>query len=64
MFGTFKNDTIINMARAIQFTKYNQQYGQNNQSNIISNTIRTNSGIITVILLVALTQRVETQAKA
>ena len=44
--------------------KYNQQYGQSNQSTMTSNTIRTTPGVVLVILLVALTQRPETRAKA
>ena len=56
-----QSDTINNMARAIQSKQYNQQYGQSNQSNMVSNTINMNWGV--VILSVALTQRSETWAK-
>ena len=44
--------------------KYDQQYGQSNQSDMTSDTIRTTSGVVMVTLLVALRRRPETRAKA
>ena len=44
--------------------KYNQRYGQSDQSDMTSDTIRTIPGVVTVTLLVALRRRPETQAKA
>ena len=44
--------------------KYNQRYGQADQSDMISDTIRTTPRVVTVTSLVALRQRPETRAKA
>ena len=44
--------------------EYDQQYGQSNQSDMTSDTIRTTPGMVTVTSLVAFRQRPETRAKA
>ena len=59
---------MISKAENISEYKYNQsntnqQYGQSNQSDMTSNTIKTKPRIATVTLPVALTQKAETQAK-
>ena len=44
--------------------KYDQRYGQSDQSDMTSNTIRRTSEVVTVTSLVVLRRRPETQAKA
>ena len=49
-----------NIIKVIQLTIRPEQY---NQSNMTSNTIRTNPGVVTVTSSVALMRRPETQTK-
>ena len=53
-----------NAVRAIKAIQSTIRPQQCNQSDMTSNTIRTNPGVVTVTLLVALRRRPETRAKA
>ena len=55
---------IIPKAENTSEHKYDQQYGQSDQSDMTSDTIRTTPGMVTVTLLIALRRRPETRAKA
>ena len=50
----------VRAIRAIRLKQYNHQYGQNNQSNIISNIIRTIPKVVTVTLSVIFMHKPET----
>ena len=48
-----RSNTIKTIQLAIQserLKRYGQQYGQNNQSNIVSNTIKINPGVVTLLI--------------
>ena len=61
-----QSDTTSNTVRAIKAIKAIQstirpeRCNQSNQSNMTSDTIRTNPGVVTITLPVALTRRLET----
>ena len=61
----FKEQIVRTIPKAENTFKheYDQRYGQSNQNNMTSDTIRTTLGVVTVTSPVALTQKLETQAK-